>query len=84
TTYSSSTSTTFEVKTIRMCKMLSKSWSNPPSIDFYTTGVSKLISNYSILINKYTFKPNYNDLKNHSVIANPFCINLLFESIVKL
>ena len=44
-----------------------KSW----SVDFYTTGIKKLISHWQdvlivmflILINKDMFQPNYNDVK---------------------
>ena len=70
--------------------MLSKSSSNPDiwSVDFYATGIKKLISHWQdllivivpILINKDMFEPNYNDLKFTVWNHNYFCTNLIVSA----
>ena len=61
-----------------------KSW----SVDFYATGIKKLISHWQdvlivmfpILINKDMFEPNYNDLKFTVWNHNYFCTNLIISA----
>ena len=55
-------------------------------MDFYATGINKLIShcenyvdcNGSILINGDVFEPSFNDLKFMVQNGNYFCTNLIF------
>ena len=68
----------------RKQKMLSKTVESG-SMNFYTTGISKLISSWqkyiecngSYLINKDVFEPSYHDLKFTVQNCNYFCTNLI-------